>query len=830
MSGSVRAARVALADALTEAAQYADARAHLARALRDAGEDPPGWAIHRRLADVAARLADPLSQLAQLLVVVGEAPTPEASTAGIKLGELLAGNATLAEALRADDVRTLLARARGAQSSPELLRTAVQVSRARGDTRQAAELAVRGDSRLSPDRALTAARVVAEAYDRIIAGADDAALALLDEHKLPDTDGTVAAVRAFARYSRREFQGAIDTFDTVDEVPITYHGALVKTLAALALASLRNISNDERVGWYDVADNAAAEAARLELIESGIRPALLLRAQAAFERGADLAEAGRLLDHALQHVPNIAELRWWPVQRRVRQRDDRFRCWQVRVAAARGDDHEVLTMWDQINGRLFLGTTTWLQDAELAAAVAAALERSGRCADAAAAYRSVTSSIERARSSEGAGDLAEALAASAAAYRLEQKPDDALKMAELYWLRSLTDDEPEGEADITQGLAVLDRLSELDDVDHVRSAYLRGLLLARRGGTTGSALSLRWEPLPWLLVAALADPDEPYASAHLAWALANADLVRQGLHFAERALTIGGRADVWLAETAITMRCEWYGSLSEDSRTLLAGLDELWQQTILGFAALLDDDLTRMRDCLPRIRDCLPRRTSDAPWAHHVHGVITARCHGFQEARPIFSRLRDANTTTGPMAARVRLYLGDVADARRKVEGWEKNGSWDPEEAPEILAMCDLLDSDGARGRDALTALLEHFRRPLRLRYFSRADVPMLLLAYGERRGAADVLAELKQVAERYLAEFDPDPPSLIDGSVHRGEAIEAATREYVRGLLTVADILHRGADGDATIEITALISMAPTGPLAAALHTLLGRLPALRE
>lgn len=817
MSGSVRAARVALADALIATAEYTDARTHLDLALRDPGDDPPSWAIHRRLATVAVRIDEPLSEIQQLLRVACEAPSREAGDAGITLRELLDDNMKLADALTADDVRKLVARATGEEGSPELLRTAARVSLARGDTAQAAKLvAMSGDPQLISDPGLTAARVITEAYDRIIAGAEEAALALLDEHMLAHTDGVVAAVRALACYGLWDFVGALET---LDRAPTTYQGAVVRALAALALAGI--VDEDKRANWYDIAEKAAAEAARLEPPESETREALLLRAQAALERGGDLAEAGRLLDRALLRVPDAAEFQWWRVQHRVRQGDDRFRFVQVQVAAARHDDHEVLSIWDQIDQHFVQGSTTRLQDAALASAVAAALERSDRSADAANAYRSAASSIEQAISSESAGDLADALAARAAAYRLEHNPGDALKMAELHWQRSVTDDPCESKAETTQGLAVLDGLQGFDDIDHDLGAYLRGLLLARRAGETDSALRSRWEPLPWLLVAALADPDEPYRSAHLAYALNNADLAYQALHFGERALEIGGRADTWLRETAIVMRFNWHGSLSGDSSTLMEGLDESWQQAIFGKAALLDDDPVRMCEFLPHI-------TFDAPWAHEARGVMTARCHGRREAFPILERLRAADTTTRPMVATVSLYLSDVTGARRALEDWEKREIWDPDEAREVLAMCDLLDSDGEQGRDMLEARLAGLRRPFLLREFARDHVPMLLLTYDDRRGAAHALAELRDLAERHLAELDAEPPSLLDGYVDKGKIIDPETQEYVRRLITVTDILQRDADGDATSEIAALISMAPTGPLAAALQVLLSRLPSV--
>jgi tetratricopeptide (TPR) repeat protein len=808
VTGSVRQARVALADALAGVDAFEEADGHLERALADPGPEPPDWVILERRAELASRRGDHPFHVAQLLAVCSAAPIAVAEAAARNLTHELDGaDASIcARAAPEQAVAALVERAR-AEESPDLAAAAVRLALLRGEPERAVEVAKDvGETLGVDDPSLQTTIALDEVYRLLAEGRPHDALDVLRRRELP-RDPLVAAARAAVALGLAD---PIDALDRLKDTPRTLHGAIVRCITHLGLAGR---DDSDRPHHYDMAEEAAANGGRLD--QSGDE-SLLLRAQVALERGIDLPEARHLLDSAVRRRPLLRDLWWWRLQGHTRS-DPRWSAVQIEVAAVIGDDAAVIEEYEALESWPPTETTHG-QDAGMAWAAAGAFERCGRLVDAAESYRRAAKSLGVVGGVEIPDDDRQLQALEAAA-KLDPSPTSYLDLAERYLRQALNEEGDASRVATEQGLSLLGAAEGMEDVDADRAGYLHGLLLSRRAAGADASVAERWAPLPHLLVAALSDPGEPYRSANAALALDQVGLSYQAMHFAERALeTSRTETDLWLDEVAVVTRFNYSGRISEDTDRRLDGLDEQWAGTVRGYAALLNDDLDRLRALLPDM-------VIDAPWADLARACATARCEGLEASRALFAAMLDSNA--GPQhKGQAELYLGEAEKARARFVQGRADELMDAEGASFHIAWCDVVIGD-PDAPELLRRRFSDYTKPFELREVLAMLLPVLGAAYRDRPGVTATLDDLRSVATRDLDALESMFHPLSEHGMEPGDEVDRQLLADVACLLEATDILQRDRDGDVVETITPAVEANRGTALGAAAEELAERLRA---
>ena len=799
----VRIARVALADALASDARLDEAARQLHKARRERGSDPPDGALLVRLADVSQQSGDRASAVSYLLEALRDITPLQREKAARTLVDTFGGTVTTAARELSDEqIRLLVDLAADPEAPTELAGFAAGLAHARGDQRAVDAIVARHPS-LERDPQLSRSRAVEQAWAALLDGEPAWALDVLDE--FGPTAPDVAAVRAFSRYALDELQAADDA---LADAPPTFLTSAAKVAVLLRRASreLGEVPGDLR----DAAVSAATEAARHD---EGAVEALLLRAQAMLEAGSQLSEARLLLDAFVRHELDPATVRWWAVQRHVRD-DDRFRFVQVELAASRRLDEEVIGLVNELP----LSSTSYMQDGAIAARLAEAHERREEPAEAARRWRQAASFFDLATPAA----LDEQIDALHRARALDASPQTTLDLVDARWRRSYgVDPGTDMRRYVEETLSLLDDAETVDPQDVIRAAYLRGLTMARISELDpATPLDRRWRAASSILAKVLADRSEPYSAGHLSWALDAAGLDAPALHAARLAWSRdrSGGEDRWLQECLIAMTINWWGAL-DDTTDRLFDLRQPhgdWERLVLAVHALLDGDIQSAADLIDASSwDTL----SGMQWK----GLIAARRGDLESMAEAARSVLELATATGDEMA--------AGDALLQLQ---RPGEADERFSAAVLAgtVCEggiVIDralvriADG-RGAD-LASLIEHIssiERPFVLSAFIERDLAVLVALHGDDDGVRRAAELVDAAARRRLAEIEqrPLPPLGTEVDAHRYRDIPAGVRDTTIELLRALEAQEAEDDGSLRQHL-ALAAATADPDLSRALHAL---------
>jgi tetratricopeptide (TPR) repeat protein len=795
---SIRAARTALALALISDERVPDAAHELHRALGEPGDDPPDWRIRFHLGECAQRLGDePEAALAHFVAAAAGAPLDEAAAPAQAALRLLEDSASAPRAvgLDATQAAALNRRAQEPSAPAPLVQLALHLLLLRGDLGGARSLVDASASEaVQSDPALDTARAVTRARELIDRGAFTEALAALEEADVQADEPTAIGTRALALYGADRLDEALAA---AGAAPPTFDTALVEALVWLTRAA----TGEEGAASEAItrAERAAGTAARMV---PSLGDALLLRAQVALEGLEDLSGGRALLERAVRRLESEPErARHWRVQSFVRT-DDRFRYMRLEVAAACGRADELLAV--ELS-ELPLLRTTYRQDAALAELLAAANGDAGRSQRAAALLDAAASTYDRL----GEGELA--LAARRGASAAAPTADRLLRLAEDCWTAAYRREPAGPEAEeplVAEGLNTLDRLDGdalATAAERVEAAYVRGLLLMRRGARMSATLSDRWRPLPWLLLAAIDKPEHSYRAEHLSRALLRAELGRPALDLAERALA-ARPDDEWIKEGVVIMHMSWSGLL-DDRIAQIA--DEIGPADWAAAMHLAD---AVHRDDRAEAARWIDLPLHDAPWVREVYAVATARLYGLDRAAAAYRALQDeARDKDDLTAAEVALIFRDVDAARRLFRrGVARHAIGGPRRRL-MEAMLRFVDGDD----DALPALVEVLDatpRPYLLYEWGRRLFPSLRQAWAGRPRMVEGLERLEAHAARRAEALQDLPPVTAEMDLSGVTSLDRDLDQVVRALL-VADAAGGLVDAGAMEDLRQALAGAQLPP-----------------
>lgn len=719
---TVREARAILAEALLEDDDLAAAEEELRFAMDAPGDRPTTAALLGSLARVALRRHEIPEAVALLSVALSESNgTAEVSA---QLNDIFSSSDEQIDlrSLGADVVARIIGRAGEPDAPADLLRVATRLHLLRGNPVEAGLLVENASgSEVGDDPDLQSVRQLARAWTSLENGDSATARRILDGEPRHDV---TRVLEAFASYC----EGDLDTALSLVDTPSSYLGAVVRSLTLLRCAVDRPGEEprlrDEALSW-------ASEAARID----PSRPdALLLRAQVALESDDTIPEGRRLLGRAIDIDVEPTGVDWWRLQANTRL-DDSFRFVQLEVAAEMGDHDKVRSFGESIP----LATTSFYQDAEMS-------ERVGRAhvatdgATAASFFRQAASAHLR----RSPAAVADALDATRAAQRLDPTTRGAFSEVELVW-RSTHELDGSGAdaAELLQGaISQLDALDPALDTrnDRLHAAYLRGLVLVRQHAVvTDLGKSFSWDPVPWLLVAALGS-GTAYQHAHAAWALDGVGLNRAAMHFADVALALdqSDDGDPWLTETVIVMRFNWAGRLDPEARELLvAKQDDDWRRSIELFAALLSDGDGPTSASVPA--------EPEPGWQRQI-AASEALLSGDTARADVQLRaaLDDGERSGDPeMILWAATLLRDHDRARRALDHDAAQALMNDHEIRFQRHVIDLLETGSSVAADEASAIAATLTRPFRLRTLLHIDLPTTRIVHADR---SDVATGLDQV------------------------------------------------------------------------------------
>ncbi|MCA2218037.1 hypothetical protein [Jidongwangia harbinensis] len=745
---TVRTSRYELAKALmVGGANDEEADRQLTLALGEAGDQPPEWLLHLELGRLR-RHHDPVGAVRNFLDATRTASQTDVEPAAEEALAALVGveDGSLRHILSDDDLAALRARARADDAPAALVRLVASLLMLRGDAAQGLDLLVANPTNALPSTDLQR-MVDAAAYIRGLIADDQwqEAAELIAGDQWIATEPGLAADRALIYYALgREDRAAGELPDQATRFP----EAVVRLLLALQRAALL-AGAERREAFTDALDLAVAATQ----IASAGAEASLLRAQVLLEGALDLDEGRRLLRSALRRLrDDLDGIAWWRAQQKVR-RDELYAYFRIEVAAALGDDKDVLARAATAGSTV----TDYLQDGAIAELEGEILEKRGDIDGAADAH------CRAARAFQSANDRTRAV--DHLRTSLSQRPDQAAvcDLAELLWESSFPADVG-GDADaaaIEEALTQLATVSEpATDELAVRLCFLTGLAVTRQAELTRNA-GRRWSGLPHLLVAALTGAEPAYRAAHAAWALQSVSLHRAAWLFAERAVGGGPVTDAWLAETAIVMRFDWAGQLDARSRDMLELIQVgAWRDSLLAYDSLLRGDLEALQPMLDR--DDLTE-----PWMRQVRAYGVARCRGYAEAVPLFGEiLKDCLATHNAITAGdCAVLLDNIDTAREQTALAVAAGDLDRCAAALRRALLKVLEGDLDAAAEVSSRLEREFR-PYLKRSYAHADLPTLIAEHAAATPElSDVLRRLRTTAE--VAgddlEFDRPPTAELD-------------------------------------------------------------------
>jgi len=781
-----------------------DAAAELRRALAEPGSEPPDWRLHFYLGKLTSDHAEALSE--SIAAVVTAPVTEQRGPTEAALALLDDRDAaSLASGLDSKEMNKLLKITEADAAQPETVKLAIQLLFLRGEIDTARRfMSASVDPQVQHDPVLRVANVVRSALELVDQGDYEAALSQVTGQALPPNEPATAMAYALAFYGLGKLD---DALNALGSALATFDTAAVYALVWLRRAAARTgVKQEDAIAR---AERAASEAVRLDPSRG---EGLLLRAQITLEGTRHIESGRRLLVKAMRRLKDKPEQALlWRVQQRVRD-DAPFQYVVFEIAAACGRRSELLALRPE---QLPLRGMTQFQNGALAELVAQACRDTQRLDDAAEFFQAAV------RYYESAEEPDRALEARRALIDIHPTSERSLQLAEHYWVASFRAEERGLEAvtaTVGQGLDTLDaldnRIEDQEPTDRIHGAYLRGLFLTRTPQDERSREVRHWA-LPWLLAAALGNPNHSYRAAHLAWALGDADLYRPALYYADRALDLADN-DPWVQQTAIIMRFSWYGTFDPETIRLLDKIDNLpAREAFRAFDALLRDDL-------PRLRELVDHIDLDTAWAHEVRASVVNHLEGAEAAAPLWRRVLESSLKEEPpdhiAASDAALVLRDVNAARHHIDIGVTEGTITARVGNAAVAVIDLVVGDErmpGHVRDCIHA----FERPFYLRDQANVLYPALVQSWADDDEVTGALEKLRKAALTRLAELLSKPlPHLTVELDNDGTSLsDPVLKKLVRELLLIEE--KRGEDPAAASEMLRRLAIESAGtPIASTL------------
>jgi hypothetical protein len=785
-TSAVRAARLALARALTEAPgggarELDEAERQLRAALQDAElspedpvatDGPAGWEVLSALADLA-RSRDRRSQAFGWLVrAVTSAPVGTEGALAEKALQLLEedSSSAVAEDLPAPVADALWEAARDQRRDDVVVRLAARLALARGQVGVAGDMTRQRVSVGSPgdDEDLRAAEVASEVVDLLADGDDDQAELRLAGVRSEQAYPALTLAEALLHYARGRPDEALSRSanDTA-----TGDLAAVPVLALLRLAANGSDARDDLLAD---AKSAAARMARGD--PAGAAP-VLLRSQVLLEGGREIELGRELLGTALKRLGGPPDdIPWWRIQERSRH-DPYYDYFRIEVAAALDRRQEVVDR----TARYDPSQTTYAQDARVSEIAADFADSPSEAAQhlraAATAHRLADDRFSSVRCLREAVHLAD-------------DPAAVMDLVEALWsLSFVAQADVDSESLVAEGLDVMAAYEGHHAEEDLATACLMwGLLLSRRDAVTPDPgpPAMCWRPIPHLLLATLLDPQASYSWGHLAWACVEADLRWPAAWAASQAVQLLAEDD-WLREALVVSQVNWSGELDDDLRKWLAtgpkkAAEPGWVAVVEGLELLFAE---RPKEAAALV----PSMDLDAAWAREIRVNAIVLGDSLEASKRELRTLADDVRKSGPPldAAWLQLLL-DPRAALDVVETATQESEASAAQLQELRALIDLVTSDGEIGGDRVQRALSRTARPYRILDDVHLRFPMLLAAHPNLAGLRATLSRLRQVALDLLASMDFSP--RLDAEIDAGDiwCADANLATVVQQLLAVAD------------------------------------------
>ncbi|HYT14198.1 MAG TPA: hypothetical protein VEL12_15535 [Candidatus Nitrosopolaris sp.] len=785
---SIRELRFRLANALRQAnADDDEVLAQLQRALQEHTGDPPDWSIHHAIGSLYLQRGDRSGALLALTKATGSAPEAANDAAALGLEVLRAPDATdLASEIPDDEASTLTAAVRASPDKPVLPSLyAAHLNHLRGDAATSAAIL----ERLFETNNHLPIEVIEELASVLmnLNRASDALRYLDTVGSLSSPRCEILRIRAEIDLgdfdgARRQAEAATESSELYQALALAGAGKLDDAVRILSLApSSKDVAQAEAIlrlrqaslggstpepGLIAAADEAAATASQMSPSDPD---ALLIRAQVNLECSLAVDEGRRLLSHALILMGRDSRRSWWMrYQHRTRADDSWFHYFLVELAAIQKDDQALLRLAETISRERM----TIRQVAAVDMLVAAIRNRRGQQPEAAEAFAAAMRAFDQ------AGDTRPAFGAAQMAFAAQQTSDYALDLADHAWQLSYETTataEPGPTASTEEGLAILRRCEEqLSEEQLGRAAVLRGLLLGRFADlVTSQQIRARWQAVPWLIVAALLNPNEPFWASHVAWALHDSGVDRGGLFFAEKAIALSDSS--YVQETIVGLHINVFGTIDPAVEDILAHYsgDPKWVNSVLLFCSMLAGQLDEAVN-VPA-DDLL-----DARWVRDIQLRVGALRSGIGSVEPeLRALLEDARRVPADwdLAAEISLWLGEIDSARELIALGESKGEMDPADARYRRACADLVASSGSQGFDVMKAWLLSQWRPSKLAGAANVELPLLLQRYASTPGTVSAISQLIGMVQTRLTQ--------ISGQVPLSEGLDGNPDPDSRGLIS---------------------------------------------